>query len=145
MPDEDPTPSSLDWRERRRMRAWELHEAGWSQGKIARELGVTQGAVSQWIRRVRDGGGRDALYRQPAPGRRAALTEQQLSELPALLARGAEAFGFRGDHWTTRRVAVLLQQVFGVSHHPGHVSRLLKRYYPQWRAGRGGQQQKEDE
>jgi transposase len=129
---ETSAPSAQDWRERRRLRAWELHEAGWSQGKIARELGVTQGAVSQWMRRARDGGGIDALYRHPAPGRRAALTEQQRAELPALLARGAEAFGFRGDRWTTRRVAIMLQQVFGVSYHPGHVSRLLKKCCPSW-------------
>jgi transposase len=127
-------PSAQDWRERRRLQAWKLHEAGWSQGKIAKELSVTQGAVSQWMRRAREGGGADALYRTPPPGRRAGLTEDQLSELPGLLARGAEAFGFRGDRWTTGRVAAVLNQVFGVSYHPGHVSRLLKKCCPNWRA-----------
>lgn len=35
--------------------------------------------------------------------------------------------------WTTRRVASLLKQVFGVSYHPGHVSRLLQKHHPGWR------------
>lgn len=140
-----PTRASQDWRERRRLRAWELREAGWSQGKIAETLGVTQGAVSQWMKRAREGGGSDALRRQPAPGRRAALTTEQLDRLPELLARGVEAFGFPGGSWTTRRVAAALEQVFGVSYHPGHVSRLLKKHCPDWRTpGRGSRTQQED-
>src|SRR6266581_3402005 len=39
----------------------------------------------------------------------------------------AEAFGFRGDVWTTERVAQMILHVFGVSYHPAHCSRLLRR------------------
>src|ERR671933_780597 len=49
-----------DWREGRRLRAWELKQQGWSQHRIAEALGVTDGAVSQWMRRQRDGGGAQA-------------------------------------------------------------------------------------
>lgn len=38
---------ATDWREGRRLRAWELIEAGLSQKKVAEALGVTPGAVSQ--------------------------------------------------------------------------------------------------
>jgi transposase len=117
----------INWREGRRMRAWELHQQGWTQTRIAAALGVTQGAVSQWLKRARTGGGREALRRHPPPGRRAALTDDQQGQIEALLARGAEAFGFRGDVWTTPRVAALLKRVFGVRYHPAHVSRLLRR------------------
>lgn len=123
----------LDWRERRRLRAWELHQQNWSQIQIAKELGVTQGAVSQWLKRAREGGGMDALRRHPAPGRVAVLTTEQCKQLPALLAGGAQAFGFQGDRWTTRRIAEVIRQVFGVSYHPAHVSRLLRKHYPSWR------------
>lgn len=119
--------------ENRRRRAWELHQQGWTQREIASALGVTQGAVSQWLRRAREGGGADALRHRSAPGRRPALTEEQLGELPKLLSPGAEAFGFRGDRWTTVRVAEVLKTVYGVAYHPAHVSRLLRRYYPGWR------------
>jgi transcriptional regulator len=36
-----------DWREGRRLRAFELKERGWKQTEIADALGVTEGAVSQ--------------------------------------------------------------------------------------------------
>lgn len=122
-----PKTRPADWREGRRLRAWELHQQGWTQTRIAEALGVTQGAVSQWLTRARAGGGVEALRRRPAPGRRAALTDAQQSQIPALLARGAEAFDFRGDVWTAPRVATLLKRVFGVRYHPAHVSRLLRR------------------
>ncbi len=124
---------SLDWRESRRLRAWELHQQGWSQVRIAAALGVTQGAVSQWLKQASEGGGADALHRHPAPGRQAALTHEQLSQIPDLLARGAETYGFQTDRWTINRVAAVLKQVFGVSYHPAHVCRLLRKYCPGWR------------
>lgn len=123
---------SNDWRETRRLIAWELHQQGWSQTRIAKALGVTQGAVSQWLKRSREGGGVEALHHHPAPGRQASLTNEQLAQIPALIARGASAFGFGDDRWTTQRVASMLEQVFGVSYHPGHVSRLLQKYCPDW-------------
>jgi transposase len=116
---------TLDWREGRRRRAWELKEQGWKQQDIAAALGVTPGAVSQWLKRAREGGGMEALRRRPAPGRRPKLTPAQRAQLPALLARGAEAFGFRGQVWTCQRVAVVIRRRFGVRYHPAHVSRLL--------------------
>jgi transposase len=122
-----------EWREARRFYAWELHEMGWSQQRIAEAVGVTQGAVSQWFKRLRDGGGIEALRRHPAPGRQAALTDEQFAQIPALIDRGAKDFGFQDNHWTTRRVATMLKQVFGVSYHPGHVTRILQKHCPDWR------------
>jgi predicted transcriptional regulator len=45
-----------DWKEGRRRRGWELKEQGWKQKAIAAALGVTEGAVSQWLKREREGG-----------------------------------------------------------------------------------------
>ncbi len=132
MPDEPTSPVS-NWREERRLRAWELHQQGWSQRQIAEAVGVTQGAVSQWLTRVHQSESVESLRRHPAPGRHPALTEEQIGQLPALLARGAEAFGFEDNHWTTRRIAAVFKEVFGVSYHPAHVSRVLRKYYPGWR------------
>jgi transposase len=120
-----------EWREARRFQAWELHELGWSQQRIAEALGVTQGAVSQWFKRLREGG-IEALRHHPAPGRQAALTNEQFAQIPALIAHGATAFGFPDDHWTVKRVTTILNQVFGVAYHPGHVSRLLQKHCPGW-------------
>jgi transposase len=114
-----------DWREGRRLRAWELAQQGWTQAAIAAALGVTQGAVSQWLTRAR-AGGVAALRRRPAPGAPPKLTPAQRAQVPALLARGAAAFGFRGDVWTAPRIAAGLETHFGVRYHPAHVSRLMR-------------------
>lgn len=114
----------MDWREGRRRRAWELKEQGWKQRDIAAALGVTPGAVSQWLKRGRSEGV-EALRRHPAPGPTPKLSSDQLAALPALLERGAEAYGFRGERWTCKRIAEVIRRTFGVSYHPAHVSRLL--------------------
>ena len=90
---------ATDWREGRRLRAWELKKEGWSQQRIADALGVSKGAVSQWMKRGRQGG-IQALKRQPAPGATPRLSEQERARLPELLERGAEAHGFRGEVWS---------------------------------------------
>lgn len=114
-----------DVREWRRLRAWELHEAGWSGKAIAEALKASQAAVSMWLKRAR-GGGVEVLYRHPPPGRVPKLTAEQRAELPALLAKGAEAYDFVGNVWTTKRVAALIWRTFGVRYHPAHVSRLVR-------------------
>jgi transposase len=115
-----------DWNEGRRLRAWELKQQGWKQAKIAAALGVSPGAVSQWLTRARTEGGPEALRRRPAPGPAPRVSGAQQQELLAILARGAEAYQFRGDVWTAPRVALVIRQEFGVRYDPGHVSRLLR-------------------
>lgn len=118
------TKAPMDWREGRRRRAWELKEQGWKQRDIAAALGVTPGAVSQWLKRGRSEGV-EALRRHPAPGPTPKLSSEQLAAIPALLERGAEAYGFRGERWSCKRVTEVIRRTFGVSYHPAHVSRLL--------------------
>jgi transposase len=115
-----------DWKEGRRLRAWELWQQGWKQKDIVRALGVSKGAVSQWLKRGKTEG-KPALRRHPAPGAQPKLSAEHLAALPSLLTQGAEAFGFRGQVWTGRRVAEVIKRQFGVSYHPGHCSRLLAR------------------
>ena len=115
-----------DWREGRRLRAFELKKRGWKQAQIADALGVSEGAVSQWMKRAREEEGVEGLRHKPPPGATPRLSEDQRAKLPELLARGAEAHGFRGEVWTCERVAIVIRKEFGVSYHPAHVSRLLK-------------------
>ena len=122
---DEPKHPPADWKEGRRLRALELHEAGWTGKGIAEALGVTRGAVSQWLKRARDGG-REALRRRAAPGATPKLTAAQRERLPELLAKGAERYDFIGDVWTTKRVAHVIKREFGVGYHPAHVSRLLR-------------------
>jgi transposase len=102
----------------------ELSEAGWKQTAIAQALGVTQGAVSQWLKRVKEGG-IEALRPKPVPGSPRKLKKEDLSKLPSLLKKGAEAFGFSGAVWTRKRVATVIERIFGVRYTPQRVGHLL--------------------
>ena len=95
------------------------------QKDIAEAMGVTKGAVSQWVKRGKEGG-EVALQERPKSGAPLRLSQVDREKLPKLLARGAESFGFRGELWTCSRVAQVIQREFGVQYHPAHVSRILK-------------------
>lgn len=117
--------TAKNWREGRRLRAYELSQQGWRQTAIAEALGVTKGAVSQWLKRAREEGPQ-ALRARKASGRPPALPAQQRARLPALLAVGAEAYGFGGQVWTRGRVRTVIGRTFGVWYHQSHVGRILK-------------------
>ena len=88
-------------------------------------MGVSRGAVSQWMKAV-EAGGVDALRSRPRPGRPRRLSSEKRDGLPDLLARGAEAFGFRRQVWTCQRVAHVIKNEFGVAYSKSHTSRVLK-------------------
>jgi transposase len=108
------------------MRALELKHQGWKPRDIAAALGVSKGAVSQWLTAARLGG-REALFTRPGRGIKPKLTSEQIRLIPDLLWHGAEAYGFRGEVWTCDRVAGVIHEEFGVSYSRSQVSRLRKR------------------
>jgi transposase len=118
----NPTPRA--WKEARRLRAWHLKQQGWSQRQIAVARGVSEGAVSQWLKRAREAGP-EALRRRPPPGAPRRLSTDQLARLPELLQHGPITDGFRGELWTRTRIAAVIRLEFGVSSHPRPVGRLL--------------------
>lgn len=118
---------ATDWREGRRLRAFELKEEGWSQKQIAQALGVSKGAVSQWMKRAREGGGAEALRHVSPPGASPRLDDEQRAKLKELVSIfDAEAYGFRGEVWTADRLRWLIKDQFGVSYHAAHVCRLAR-------------------
>jgi transposase len=118
-------PKKADWREERRKQAWLLKERGWKQQDIAVALGVSEGAVSQWLKRGREKGV-EALNAQPSKGLTPRLNTEQKAQIPQLLAGGAKAYGFPDDIWTAQRVAIVIETAFGVRYHRDHVGRLLR-------------------
>ncbi len=113
--------------EGRRRRAIELHQAGWTGRAIAHALGVGPRAVSNWLRRVREGGLDGVRARRHQTGKRPKLTAAQHHRLLTLLSAGAEAQGEIGERWTGKRVAALIQREFGVVYHPEYIPRLLRK------------------
>ena len=132
--------SPTNGKEARRLQAWRLRQQGWSQRQIAEALGVSEGAVSQWMARARQGGAEARRQRRP-PGAPCRLTAEQLARLPTLLHQGPEAYGFRGEVWTRSRIAVVIRLEFGISYHPAQVSRVCRamRWSPQKPARRARQ------
>jgi transposase len=107
------------------MRAVKLKREGWSQRKIAEAPGVSDPAVSHWLA-VAGRGGVDALRSHPAAGRVPRLAAEQRRLVPEFLWHGPEAYGFRGQVWTCARIALVIEEEFGVRSHKDHVSRMLK-------------------
>jgi transposase len=111
--------------EERRMRAVELFEQDVIPAEIARQLGVGHQTVSDW-RKVWRRAGRDGLRAAGRAGRRPKLSRDQLIDVEAALANGAEANGYPNDLWTLARVAEMIERVTGVAYHPGHVWYVLR-------------------
>src|SRR5258708_34796229 len=108
-------PTRLDGREGRRRRAWERKQAGWKQTQSAAAVGVTSGAVSQWLTRARVDGVEEGLRAPPASGRPSQLTPDQRAQLPAVLDRGAAADGLRGQGGRCHRGRAVLRPAVGVA------------------------------
>src|SRR5699024_8228910 len=71
-------------------------------------------------------GGKQALRTTPRPGRPPKLSEaERFDELPELLSRGAEHFGFRGQVWTRKRVRKLIKAEFEVTYDVSQIGRIL--------------------
>ena len=103
----------------------ELYKQGWRPVRIAEALGVTRGAVSQWLKCYREKG-IDALRYKRVSKKPTRLSPSQMVELVSLLALGAERFGYVGQIWTQARVGELIERKFGVSYHLNHVGKILK-------------------
>lgn len=108
-------PKKGDWREARRRQAWELKQQGWRQKDIARALGVSAGAVSQWFSRVAREGEAGLASRPPAGP-------------PSPIERGttpADA-AVVGAGSGSGRIRDVIAREFGVRYHKDHVRKLLR-------------------
>jgi transposase len=110
------------WREYRREQAWVLKQQGWKQKDIAEALGVSEGAVSQWMVRGHLG----ELAARPVPGKTPGLNDAARAKLRDILDAGAEANGFEGAVWTQGRVRQVIQEQFGMSYSERHIGRILR-------------------
>src|SRR6201994_4728266 len=104
-------------REKVRLEAADLIEAGISDREIARRFRVSRMPVNRW-RRALAAGGREALASKGGGGAKCKLITAQVAELEAVLDAGPAACGYEDQRWTLARVAEQVWQRFG-GEYPG--------------------------
>ncbi len=102
-------------RERVRLAAAEMIEAGAGDREIAKRFRVSRMSVNRW-RRALAAGGREALASKGAGGAKCKLTEAQVAELEEVLDAGPAACGYADQCWTLARIAEQAWQRFGVEY-----------------------------
>src|SRR2546430_4931636 len=86
-------------RERVRLEAAGMIEAGASDHEIARRFRVSRMSVNRW-RRALAAGGREALASKGAGGAKCKLAAAQVAELEAVLDADPAACGYEDQRWT---------------------------------------------
>src|SRR5580658_11194425 len=103
-------------REKVRLAAAEMIEAGASDREVARRFRVSRMSVNRW-RRALIAGGREALASRGAGGAKCKLTPAQLRELETVLQAGPAVSGWDEDQcWTLARIAGVIATRFGVGY-----------------------------
>jgi transposase len=99
-----------------------LFKTGMSQSDIGKIVNLGQRMISKIFTKV--------LQNQPLtskpPGGKSRLSEIELSQLPNLLEKGSEFYGFSGDYWTHSRVGYVIHQEFNVQYEDKQVGRILE-------------------
>lgn len=111
--------------EQRRLQAARLLKQGLHEAEVARRVGVHRQSVNRWARQLAEAG-RAGLRAAGRAGRPSKLTDADRARLRDALKTGPKAVGYDTELWTSERVAVLIQQICGVTYHPGHVWRVLR-------------------
>ena len=102
-------------REKVRLAAAEMIEAGASDREVAKRFRVSRMSVNRW-RRALAPGGRGALASRGAGGAKCELSGAQVAELEAVLDAGPAAAGYLDQCWTLARVADQVWRRFGVEY-----------------------------
>jgi transposase len=101
-------------RERVRLAAAELIQAGASDREVAKRFRVSRMPANRW-RRALAAGGKQALASKGAGGARCKLAPAQLRELEAVLDAGPAAWGWPDQCWTLARIGALVRERFGIA------------------------------
>jgi transposase len=109
--------------EQRRRQAVQAVQKGDNVKDVARIIGVTPHSIYRWLKLAKKS---DGLAARPHPGPTPRLSVRQQRLLERMLCRGAQAYGWANQLWTTQRIAELIHRFFGVSLHHDHVGRFLR-------------------
>jgi transposase len=123
------TPAEL---ERRRLLAVERACEGYTTEEVAGFLGVNPSSVRRWVAAFRQHGV-VALAARPVSGRPPKLSATQEKIVGRWLADNPTDHGFPTELWTAARLALLIDEEFGVRFHPDYLTTWLRQrdYTPQ--------------
>jgi transposase len=107
-----------------RLQAGELILRGFDNDEIIDILDVSLSSLKRWRPKV-ESEGLHALARKSGSGRSADLTPNQLVELKTIIEQGAVAAGYLTDRWTSRIVADLIRNKWGVDYCHSNVRKIL--------------------
>jgi transposase len=127
-PDERPQLDAAERarREKVRLAAAEMIEAGASDREVAKRFRVSRMPANRW-RRALAGGGRAALASKGAGGAPCKLSLVQVAGLEAVLDAGPAAAGYADQCWTLARIAGQAWRRFGVEYTLAGMDVLLHR------------------
>jgi transposase len=100
--------------EARRKLAVERVLAGYKQREVAAFLGVSEGTINHWMQACLRAGGMKGIQAKPTPGRPRKLSARQERTALGWVAKPPTKFGFPTDLWTSRRLAALIEQRWGI-------------------------------
>lgn len=108
------------------MQAADMFARGKRQVDVVNELGVSAQTASRW-HRVFLAEGRAGLIGAERAGRLPRVSDEQLAEVEAALAKGPRANGFPTEMWTLARVADVIETVTGVRYGPTQTWTILRK------------------
>jgi transposase len=113
---------------RRRLAVQRVRD-GYSVTQVAAFLAVSERSLYRWLAAARDYGDRAGLNPKPHLGPKPRLDIEQQGRVIDWLDESPSCHGFATELWTAPRIALLVQQRFGVCYHP--------RYLNEWLTARG--------
>ena len=118
--------------ERRRFLAVQRLAEGYSAEEVAAFLGVDPRSVRRWEAAFRQHGSA-GLEARPVPGRPRKLSGTQEKIVLRWLSDSPLEYGFATELWSAPRLALLIEQEWGVRLHPDHLATWLRQrgYTPQ--------------
>jgi len=97
---------------------------GFDVSEVVDALKVVPSTVYLWKKRL-ETDGLAGLHRQGKSGRTSQLTEAEKSELADILQKGAVAYGFPNEQWTSKRVRLVIFERFHVEYNSNYVCEIL--------------------
>ena len=120
----------LSWEDGMRIWAVEKHEQGTSIAEIAQFFNKNRSTIHAWIANANKSG-KDSLKRTYTK-RDTKLPQDLWERVDDMLAQSALEFGFETDYWSLPRLALLIEQTFGVVYSESHLSRIMRQRGYSW-------------